>query len=49
VKKELRRKGVTLRLLHQEYLEQQPGSYQYSQFCRLYRPWLRHLGPVLRQ
>jgi len=49
VHKELRRKGVTLQLLHFEYLEQHPGAYQYSQFCRLYRQWQRHLDVVMRQ
>jgi transposase len=49
VHKELRRKGVTLQLLHLEYLEGSPGGYQYSQFCRLYRGWQRHLDVVMRQ
>jgi transposase len=49
VKNELRRKGVTLQLLHMEYLEQHPGGYQYSQFCQLYHAWRRHLDVVLRQ
>jgi len=49
VKNELRRKYVTLQLLHMEYLEQHPGGYQYSQFCRLYHAWRRHLDVVLRQ
>ena len=49
VKLELRRKGVTLQLLWQEYLEQHPGGYQYSQFCRHYHQWSRHLDVVLRQ
>ncbi len=49
VKNELRRKGVTLQLLHHEYLEQNPGGYQYSQFCRHYHAWRRHLDVVLRQ
>ena len=48
VKQELRRKGVTLQLLHLEYLEQNPGGYQYSQFCRHYHEWRRHLDLVLR-
>jgi transposase len=46
---ELRRKGVTLQLLHLEYLELHPGGYQYSQFCRRYRLWQRHLDVVMRQ
>lgn len=49
VKNELRRKGVTLLLLHQEYLEQYPGGYQYSQFCRHYHAWRGRLDLVLRQ
>ena len=50
VKNELRRKGVTLQLLHDEYLQQHPDDgYQYSQFCRLYYEWRRHLDVVLRQ
>jgi transposase len=49
VKKELRRKGVTLQLLHLEYLEEHPDGYQYSQFCRHYHAWRRRLDVVLRQ
>jgi transposase len=50
LKKELRRKGVTLQLLHDEYLQQHPeDGYQYSQFCRLYYEWRRHLDLFLRQ
>ena len=49
VKNELQRKGVTMQLLHEEYLERHPGGYQYSQFCRLYKEWRRHLDVVLRQ
>ena len=37
VHQELRRKGVTLMLLWQEYKERQPDGYQYSYFCDLYR------------
>jgi transposase len=49
VKNELRRKAVTMQLLHEEYLEQYLDGYQYSQFCRLYHEWRRHLDVVLRQ
>ena len=49
MKEELRRKGVTLQLVHEEYLAKNPGGYQYSQFCLRYRSWLRHLDVVLRQ
>jgi transposase len=46
---ELRRKGVTLMLLWQEYKEQYPDGYQYSQFCHLYRQWAGRIDPVMRQ
>jgi len=36
---EKRQKGVTLRLLWQEYKEQYPNGYQYSQFCEHYQRW----------
>jgi transposase len=37
VHRELRRKGVTLQLLHIK--QAQPGGYQYSQFCELCWQW----------
>ena len=46
---ELRQKGVTLSLLWQEYKEQNPHGYQYSQFCHLYRQWAAKIDPVMRQ
>jgi len=46
---ELRKKGVTLSLLWQEYKEQNPHGYKYSQFCHLYRQWAAKLDPVMRQ
>jgi len=49
VHSELRRKGVTLMLLWQEYKTQYPDGYQYSQFCHLYRQWLGQIDPVMRQ
>ncbi len=39
IRKELRQKGTTLRLLWMEYLEQYPEGYQYSQYCEYYRRW----------
>jgi transposase len=45
---ELRRKGVTLRLLWVEYRESYPNGYGYSQFCSLYRRWAKHLKPSMR-
>jgi len=36
--------GVTLELLHLEYLEQHPDGYRYTQFCEVYRRWLYRRG-----
>lgn len=49
VHEELRRKGVTLRLLWQEYRKDHPTGYGYSRFCELYDRWAATLDPVLRQ
>ena len=49
VHRELRRKGMTLQLLHMEYKEDHPDGYQYTQFCRHYRRWHGHLDLVMRQ
>jgi transposase len=46
---ELKRPGVTLQLLHLEYLERHPDGYRYSQFCDLYRAWERKVDVVMRQ
>lgn len=46
---ELRRTGVTLLLLHIEYLEKFPNGYQYSKFCTVYREWLAKRSPTMRQ
>jgi transposase len=37
---ERRKPGVTLELLHLEYLEVHPDGYRYTQFCEIYRRWL---------
>lgn len=49
VHRELKRKGVTLQLLWQEYLKNNPGGYQYSYFCELYQKWSMKLDIPLRQ
>lgn len=46
---ELRRKGVTLQLLHVEYLEMHPNGYRYTQFCQHYKNWKKRQGPTMRQ
>jgi transposase len=39
VEKELKRAGMTLQLLWQEYKEAHPEGYQYSRFCEMYEIW----------
>ena len=39
VHRELKKPGVTRRLLWHEYLAQHPGAYRYTQFTRLYKAW----------
>ena len=46
---ELRRPGVTLELLHQEYLEQHPGGLRYTAFCDVYRRWREKVAVTMRQ
>ncbi len=45
---ELKKKGVTLRLLWVEYLEKYPQGYGYSQYCQLYRNWAGKIKPTMR-
>jgi hypothetical protein len=46
---ELRRPGVTLMLLWEEYREQHPKGYSYSQYREYYDRWKRKLALVMRQ
>jgi len=46
---ELRRKGVTLQLLWEEYKTLNPDGYQSTQFYEHYRQWKRTLTPSMRQ
>jgi transposase len=46
---ERRRPGVTLQLLHVEYLERHPDGYGYTQFCEHYRQWLARRRLSMRQ
>ena len=41
--------GVTLQLLHIEYLERDPGGYAYTRFCELYRAWADKRRVSMRQ
>lgn len=47
--RELRRKGVTLELLHLEYLSDHPTGFRYTAFCDRYRQWLSRQSVVMRQ
>jgi len=50
IKKEKSRKGLTLQLLWQEYKEDYPNGYQYSQFCEHYQRWKKSkTEPVMRK
>ena len=47
--KELKRTGVTLQLLWDEYSETQPDGYKYSQFCHHYTHWHKNQKISMRQ
>ena len=49
IHRELRRKGMTLSLLWEEYRANHPDGYGYSRFCELYTRWEGKLSPVMRQ
>lgn len=49
IHRERHRPGVTLELLHHEYLEQHPEGLRYTAFCDRYRKWIRRRGLVMRQ
>jgi transposase len=49
VHQELKRPGVTLHLLWEEYRAAHEDGYGYSQFCEIYRRWARKLRPSMRQ
>lgn len=46
---ELRRPGVTLELLHLEYLQEHQDGLQYTAFCGRYRAWRKGLSLSMRQ
>lgn len=49
VHREMRKKGVTLQLLWEEYKAVHPDGYQLSQFYKLYDQWKGRLKVTLRQ
>jgi len=46
---ELKRPGVTLMILWEEYRAQHPDGYAYSRFCELFGEFEQRLSPVMRQ
>jgi len=46
---ELKRPGVTLELLHIEYLAENPNGLRYTAFCNRYRKWRERQDPRMRQ
>jgi transposase len=50
VNQELKRPGVTLLLLWEEYRARHPSDgYAYSAYCQHYRAWVKRLSPSMRQ
>ena len=50
VHREVKPKGMTLLLLWEEYVQQYPTRcFSYSQYCRLYREWLKKQKRSMRQ
>jgi len=49
IHEELKKAGVTLQLLWEEYRGVHAEGYGYSRFCEIYRRWARKLRPSMRQ
>jgi transposase len=49
IHRELKRPGVTLRLLWEEHRAVHPEGHGYSRFCELFRAWEGRLSPTMRQ
>jgi transposase len=47
--REMKRPGVNLMILWEEYRDVHPEGYGYSRFCDLFREFERRLSPVMRQ
>lgn len=47
--REMKRSGVTMTILHEEYRAACPEGYGYSRFCDLMREFERRLSPTMRQ
>lgn len=46
---EMKKPNVTLAILWEEYKQERPEGYQYSQFCDLYRKYVKTLNYSMRQ
>lgn len=49
IHQELKKKGVTLTLLWEEYKQDNPDGYQSTQFSEIYRQWRKTIDLVMRQ
>jgi transposase len=49
VHEELKRRGVTLMILWEEYRGEVPDGHGYSRYCQLYSEWRKRLSPTMRQ
>src|SRR5277367_2118700 len=47
--REMKRPGVNLSVLFEEYRRVHPDGYAYSRYCQLYRAFERRLSPTMRQ
>jgi transposase len=48
IRQELKKKGVTLKLLWIEYRDSHPDGYSYTQFCEYFRRWAKTQSPTGR-
>jgi len=46
--REMKKKGVTLQLLYEEYKRDNPDGYERTQFYHLYHSWIKKADPVMR-
>jgi len=46
--RELKKKGVTLQLLYEEYRNDNPDGYERTQFYQLYHEWRKKADPAMR-
>jgi transposase len=49
VHEELKRRGVTLMILWEEFRAEAPDGHSYARFCQIYGEWKKHLSPTMRQ